>query len=269
MVETSDGVATMWEDYSRTKSPELKRLIAMEYIGIVRFVVSKFRSYSRHASSVIDEKDLMQLGMIGLLDSIDRFDPTRGVKFETYAITRIRGSVQDELRKLDWIPRSVREKVRVLDRVTQKIECNGTLSHSAKKIASELQMSLDEYREMLLETQLAMPEMVTQGDNGEDILDNIADEGERNVADSVADEQVKKMLTRLIENLPHQDRLVISLYYYEEMTFKEIASVLRLSESRVFQKHAAILERIREQVGSLVGRSSASNEGKNEKRRRT
>jgi RNA polymerase sigma factor for flagellar operon FliA len=268
MVETVDDVATMWEDYSRTKSPELKRLIAMEYTGIVRFVVSKFRSYSRQASSVIEENDLMQLGMIGLLDSIDRFDPTRGVKFETYAITRIRGSVQDELRKLDWVPRSVREKVRALDRVTQKIECNDTLSGSSKKIASELHMSLDEYRAMLLETQLAIPELVTQGDNGEDILDNIADQGQTDVGDRVADQQVKKMLTRLIENLPHQDRLVISLYYYEEMTFKEIASVLRLSESRVFQKHAAILERIRGQVGSLLGKSSDVKEHTHEKHRR-
>jgi RNA polymerase sigma factor for flagellar operon FliA len=269
MVETVDDVATMWEEYSRTKSPELKRQLAMEYVGIVRFVVSKFRSYARQASSVIDENDLMQLGMIGLLDSIERFDPTRGVKFETYAITRIRGSVQDELRKLDWVPRSVREKVRALDRVTQKIECNDTLTGSAKNIARELHMSLDEYRAMLLETQLAMPELVTQGDNGEDILDNIADESQTDVGDRVADQQVKKMLTRLIENLPHQDRLVISLYYYEEMTFKEIASVLRLSESRVFQKHAAILERIREQVGSLVGKSQNGMGGKHEKRLRT
>jgi RNA polymerase sigma factor for flagellar operon FliA len=252
MIEMEADVHTMWEDYSRTKSPDLKRMIATEYIGIVKFVVSKFRSYSRHSSSVIDEKDLMQLGMIGLLDSIDRYDPTRGVKFETYAITRIRGTIQDELRKLDWVPRSVREKVRTLDRVTQKIECNDTLSGTAKRISSELHMTLDEYLDILHETQLATPEVITQGDHGEDILDNIADENETNVADKVADDQVKLMLTRIVESLPHQDRLVIALYYYEELTFKEIAGVLRLSESRVFQKHQAILERIRDQVSDLV-----------------
>jgi RNA polymerase sigma factor for flagellar operon FliA len=252
MVETDVDVATVWEEYSRTKSPELKRELAMEYIGVVKFVVSKFRSYSRQSSSVIEEKDLMQLGMIGLLDSIDRYDPTRGVKFETYAITRIRGTVQDELRRLDWVPRSVREKVRALDRVTQKIQCNDTLSGSARKIAAELDMSVDEYLDILHETQLALPEVIAQGDSGENILDNLADGDQIDVGEKVADDQVKRMLTRIVENLPHQDRLVISLYYYEELTFKEIAGVLKLSESRVFQKHQAILSRIREQVSSLV-----------------
>ncbi len=252
MAEVTAEVQTLWEDYSRTKSPELRELIVDEYIGIVKFVVSKFRSYSRQASSVINEQDLMQIGMIGLLDSINRYDPTRGVKFETYAITRIRGAIQDELRKLDWVPRSVREKVRTIDRVTQKIQCTDTLSGTARKIASELKMSVDEYLDILHDTQLATPEVIRQGDNGEDILENIADRDETSVADKVANEQMKRILTRLVENLPHQDRLVISLYYYEELTFKEIAGVLKLSESRVFQKHQVILERIRNQVSALV-----------------
>ncbi len=250
MIETTTG--TLWEEYSRTKSLELKRRLAIEYIGVVKFVVSKFRSYSKQSVSVIGEQDLMQLGMIGLLDSIDRFDPTRGVKFETYAITRIRGTVQDELRKLDWVPRSVREKVRMLDRVTQKIECNDTLSGSARKIAYELQMSVEDYLEMLHETQLALPDVISHGDSSEDPLENIAAEDEIDPSERVGDEQLKEMMVKIVENLPQQDRLVITLYYYEELTFKEIAGVLRLSESRVFQKHAAILERLREQAVELV-----------------
>lgn len=250
MVETI--TPSLWEEYSQTKSIELKRRLAMEYFGVVKFVVSKFRSYSRQAASVIDEQDLTQLGMIGLLDSIGRFDPTRGVKFETYAITRIRGTVQDELRKLDWVPRSVREKVRTIDRVTQKIECNHTLSGSAKKIASELQMSIEDYLQMLHETQSVTPEAVSHGERGEDVLENIAAEDESDPSERFGDEQMKEMLVQVVENLPQQDRLVIALYYFEELTFKEIASVLRLSESRVFQKHAAILERLREQVDELV-----------------
>lgn len=250
MVETA--TATLWEEYSQAKSIEVKRRLAMEYIGVVKFVVSKFRSYSKRPVSVIDEQDLTQFGMIGLLDAIDRFDPARGVKFETYAITRIRGTVQDELRKLDWVPRSVREKVRTIDRVTQKIECNDTLSGSTKKIASELRMSVEEYLQMLHETRGAMPEVVSRGDGDENTIENIASEDESDPSERLGDEQVKEMLLEVVENLPQQDRLVISLYYYEELTFKEIASVLRLSESRVFQKHAAILERLREQVDELV-----------------
>jgi RNA polymerase sigma factor for flagellar operon FliA len=194
----------------------------------------------------------MQLGMIGLLDSIDRFDPTRGVKFETYAITRIRGTIQDELRKLDWVPRSVREKVRTLDRVTQKIQCNDALSGTAKQIAADLAMSVEEYLDMVHHTRLAMPEIISHGEGGEDVLENISAEGDIDPCEQLGDEQLKEMLVHIVEHLPDQDRLVISLYYYEELTFKEIASVLRLSESRVFQKHAAIVERLREQVSELV-----------------
>lgn len=241
----------LWAHFSRTRSPELKRQLAMQYIGVVKFVVSKFRSYSRQAVSVIDENDLTQLGMIGLLDAIERFDPTRGVKFETYAITRVRGTVQDELRKLDWVPRSIREKVRTLDKVTQKIECNDTLQGSTRKIAADLSMSVHEYLEMLYDTQSSSPEIISHTDRGEDILDSIVTD-ERDVADKVAEDQLKSFLVSFVDNLPQQDRVVIALYYYEELTFKEIASVLRLSESRVFQKHQAILERIREQVGAFV-----------------
>ncbi len=251
MTATEPNTDQLWGHFSRTRSPELKRQLAMQYVGVVKFVVSKFRSYSRQAVSVIDENDLTQLGMIGLLDAIERFDPTRGVKFETYAITRVRGTVQDELRKLDWVPRSIREKVRTIDKVTQKIACNDTLQGSAKKIAAELSMSVDEYLEMLYDTQTASPEVISHTDRGEDILDLVVTE-DLDVADKVAEDQLKSLLISFVDNLPQQDRVVIALYYYEELTFKEIASVLRLSESRVFQKHQAILERIREQVGAFV-----------------
>jgi RNA polymerase sigma factor for flagellar operon FliA len=245
------ATVTLWEEYTRTKDAELKRLLVMEYVGVVKFVVSKFRTYSRQSASVIDEKDLLQLGMIGLLDAIERFDPTRGVKFETYAITRIRGSVQDELRKLDWVPRSIREKMRMLDRASQKIHCNDILAQSAKKIASELSLTVEEYVEMFHETQQVLPEAVTRGENGEEMLENLPDESV-DIAARVADDEIRTLLLRTVENLPQQDRLIISLYYYEELTFKEIANILKLSESRVFQKHAAILERIRDQAGELV-----------------
>lgn len=224
----------------------------MDYVGLVKFVVSKFRNNARQADSVIDEDDLMQLGMIGLLDSIDRFDPKRGVKFETYAVTRIRGTIQDELRKLDWVPRSVREKLRAIDRATQKIECNQLLSTSAARIARELSMSVEEYRAMVHDVHLGVPEVIGQHEQTDDMLDNIADENNPDPAERLADEELKEMLIKIVENLPPQDRLVISLYYYEELTFKEIANILHLSESRVFQRHAAILERLRETLGELV-----------------
>ncbi len=249
MVTTSTN--GLWEEYSRTKSPEVKRQLAVEYAGVVKFVVSKFHAFSKQSTSVLDENDLKQLGMIGLLDSIDRFDPSRGVKFETYAITRIRGTVQDELRKLDWVPRSVREKVRAIDRVAQKIQCSDTLSGSAKTIATELSMSVDEYLDVLHETQIARPDASSKCEASEENLEHLADD-KMDISDKIAEDEIRRMISQMVENLPPQDRLVISLYYFEELTFKEIAAVLRLSESRVFQKHSAILERIRERTGQLV-----------------
>lgn len=241
----------LWEEYSRTKSPDIKEQLALQYSGVVKFVVSKFYNFSKQSASVIDDKDLRQLGMIGLLDSIDRFDPTRGVKFETYAITRVRGTVQDELRKLDWVPRSVREKVRAIDRVAQKIECDQSLVGSAKAIASELSMSVDEYLDVLHETQMARPDIGTKTETAVEELQNLTND-DRDICETIADNEVKCLVAQMVENLPPEDRLIISLYYYEELTFKEIASVLKLSESRVFQKHAAILEQIREQAGQFA-----------------
>ncbi len=241
----------LWEEYSRTKSPEVKQQLAMEYAPVVRFVVSKFHNFTKQSVGVIDDSDLRQLGMIGLLDSIDRFDPTRGVKFETYAITRVRGTVQDELRKLDWIPRSVREKVRAIDKVTQKIECDQSFAGSAKTIASELSMTVDEYLDVLHETQIARPGVGTNIESPVEELENLTND-DLDISETIADNEVKCLVSQMVENLPPQDRLVISLYYYEELTFKEIASVLQLSESRVFQKHAAILERIREQASQFA-----------------
>jgi RNA polymerase sigma factor FliA len=245
------STVALWEEYSRTKNPQLKQQLVTEYTGVVKFVVSKFRSNFRQSMSIIDEHDLLQLGMLGLLDSIERFDPTRGVKFETYAITRIRGTVQDELRKLDWVPRSVREKVRTLDRVTQQVEC-GTATLTAEPAGlGESASPVDNYMDLLHDTRRATPEIFSRGDNGEDVMENIPSE-DVSVVDAVGNDQIKSLLIKLIENLPQQDRLVVSLYYYEELTFKEIANILQLSESRVFQKHAAILERIREHAKELV-----------------
>jgi RNA polymerase sigma factor for flagellar operon FliA len=243
---------TLWQEYFRTKSKEAKRQLVMKYLGIVKFVVSKFRGYSKHAVTVIDEQDLTQLGLIGLLDAIDRFDPKRGVKFETYAITRIRGTVQDELRKLDWVPRSVREKVRTVDRMTQWVECAEETGGFAKTIEAEFGMSVEEYVRLVHDAQAYVPEAAAKGEKGEDLIEHIADEDASNPAEQLGNEQVKDMVIEIVENLPKQDRLIVSLYYYEELTFKEIAGILRLSESRVFQKHAAILERLREQVAELV-----------------
>lgn len=242
----------LWQNFVRTKSAPARRALVKEYIGLVKFVISKFRNNARQSTSVIDEDDLLQIGMMGLLDAIDRFDPTRGVKFETYAITRIRGTVQDELRKLDWVPRSVREKLRTIDRVTQKIECTELLSRSTKRIARELAMTLDEYMTMVHDVQIGVPEVIGQHDHGEDVLESLTVEGDTDPSERVAEDQLKEMVARIVENLPPQDKLIISLYYYEELTFKEIASILHLSESRVFQRHAAILERLRDRVGELV-----------------
>jgi RNA polymerase sigma factor for flagellar operon FliA len=234
-----------------SRSPELRRQILSSYIGLVKAVVHKFAVASSYGSSVINEDDLAQVGMMGLLDAIDRFDPTRGVKFETYAITRIRGSIQDELRRVDWVPRSVREKVRRADRIVQQLECGCGTTASVEQIATRLAMSVDEYQ-ALMGAHSSIHEFVGPGIESEDIINNLPTDEGTDPFEQLSADEARKILLDAVEELPEQDRLILALYYYEEFTFKEIANVLKLSESRVFQKHASVLVKLRGLMSASV-----------------
>lgn len=222
----------MWEEFAQWRTPQIRQELALQYLNLVRYVVAKSGVSSGSAPGMLEANDLVQIGMIGLLDAIDRFDPARGVKFETYAVTRIRGSIQDELRKLDWVPRSVRRKMRI--------------DQDARE-TSDLQMGCG-YTQVLDYTGGSMGVMMNGATSA---VENLSTEGSPDLLETVGMDQLKTMLIQVVEKLPNDDRLIITLYYYEELTFKEIGKIMRLSESRVFQKHAAVMKKLRVYLGEF------------------
>ena len=222
----------MWEDYWRGRSPDLRRKLALQYLNLVKYVVGKCSVSPGSSTRALEKGDLVQVGVIGLLDAIDRFDPLRGVKFETYAVIRIRGAIQDELRKLDWVPRSVRKKAR-----------------EAQDASDPESMSSQQYLRALLSVDEGRGWTRGAVADEDSSVENISAEGTPDPLEKVGTDQLKEMLVRLLEKLPEDERLILTLYYYEDLTFKEIGHVVRLSESRVFQKHAATVKRLRLQLG--------------------
>lgn len=226
---------SMWEEYMKGRSPDLRRKIAQQYLNLVNYVAGKCCAPPGSSSRALEKGDLVQVGVIGLLDAIDRFDPMRGVKFETYAVIRIRGAIQDELRKLDWVPRSVRKKAKEAQDAAGPDSMSSWLGNT--------------YPQGLLRLDEAEGKTVNSVPGEHYSIENASTEGSPDLAETVGADQLKDMLVRLLEKLPDDERLILTLYYYEDLTFKEIGHVLQLSESRVFQKHAATVKRLRAQLG--------------------
>lgn len=241
---------SIWEEYARNQTPVLKRELVMAYLPLVRYVVSKLGVPSSRTNSLVKENDLVQFGVLGLLEAIERYQPGRGVKFETYAIPRIRGMVQDELRKLDWVPRSVRRKVRLVDRIVQQVENTNGEEGASEAIAEKLSLTEEECKVLMEEAHLLESGMQPVRDDGQ-VLENIASE-DHNQLEVLGDEEAKSMLVDMIDHLPSRQRLVVTMYYYENLTFRQIAELLGLSDSRVFQIHARVLRHLREQLNEYM-----------------
>jgi RNA polymerase sigma factor FliA len=225
----------MWQEYATSKSPELRRELAVHYLNLVRYVVARHGAASASAPRMLETRDLVQVGVIGLLDAIERFDPARGVKFETYAVTRIRGTIQDELRKLDWVPRSVRKKARAAE--------NGGEESARSSLPTDGHRKTTQYSEEVLGV------MMNATTDESRAVDNLATDESSDLLEIVGSDQLKAILTRTVEELPEDERLIVTLYYYEELTFREIGDIVHLSESRVFQKHAAVMKKLRARFG--------------------
>ena len=226
------------------------------HVGLVHYVVGRV-TVTLPAS--VDREDLVSAGIIGLIKAVDRFDPSRGVKFDTYASTVIRGEVMECLRARDWAPRALRRQARELAETIGDLEARLGLPPSDEQIAEALQMEVEQYHELLgkisgtmilsldelMETQPALAaEPVRMGEHDDDY---------GNPADSLEQAETQQMIAQAIENLPEREKHVIALYYQEELTLREIGEVLGVTESRVCQIHAQAISRLR---GRLVTRPS-------------
>lgn len=235
------------KDYRSTVDPGVKDEIILEYAPLIKFIAQKIAS---RLPSNIELDDLISCGVIGLMDAIEKFDPTRDNKFKTYAEFRIRGAILDELRAQDWVPRSVREKAKLVERTYQKLE--GELGRPAteEEMCSELSVSQDEFHELLNKAKsvsLLNIDDSTSFNKGDKklMLGLLESKKSTNPAEAVNYKKVQERIKDGIKTLPEKQRLVLSLYYYEDLNLKEIGQVLDVTESRVSQLHTQAVLKLR------------------------
>jgi RNA polymerase sigma factor for flagellar operon FliA len=234
-------VDRLWEEYAKNKEPEIKDQLLIHYVDlvkrIVRRIMPKYRNYN-------EKDDLVSCGVIGLIDALDKYDITYGVKFETYASTRIRGEILDYMRRQDWAPASLRSRINKINCAIEVLENVHGRFPTDREIAENVNLSVTEVQNVLEKTHMFnlmhFEEMVSDTI----CTDKFNDAGDNDPAAILQDEETKRILADIIDALPEKERLVISLYYYEEMTLKEIAAILNVTESRVSQIHSKVLVRI-------------------------
>ncbi len=247
------GKNKLWSDYQASKSPELREQLILEYAPLVKLVAGRLSMY---LGFNVEYDDLVGYGIFGLIDAIDKFDLMKDVKFETYASLRIRGAILDQIRKMDWIPRTVRQRQKKIDAAIKEIEKDGGHVATDAEIAEKLEISDDEYQawqnQMKVTNVVSLNEFMDQGsDIPED--ENNHNAGFIKPEEAVEKEELKKMLAEALELLTDKEKKVILLYYYEELTLKEISNVLEVSESRVSQLHTRALQKMRTKLGDYLG----------------
>jgi RNA polymerase sigma factor for flagellar operon FliA len=235
-------LSELWRLYKAEGDERARERLVVDYSPLVKYIAGRMAS---GLPSHVEESDLISYGLLGLIGAIERFDPDRDVKFETYALARVKGAIIDELRSLDWVPRSVRARAREVERAHAALE--GTLQRAPadEEMAAKLELTVDAFRGVLLEiansSVLALDDLWTfadpEGGSHISILDTIKDPGAADPETEAQASELKDRLADAIELLPERERLVIALYYYENLTLREIGEVLDVTESRVSQLH--------------------------------
>jgi RNA polymerase sigma factor FliA len=239
----------LWRRYKGEGDASARERLVVAYSPLVKFVAGRLGA---GLPSHVEDADLISYGLMGLIGSIERFEPERGIKFETFAMTRIRGAIIDELRSLDWVPRSVRARAREIEAAQAKLEHELQRAPSEAELAAKLGIEEEELRNSLLEiansSVYALDELWTISDSSGDsvsLLDTISDPRADDPQESLASSEIKDRLTDGISSLPEREQLVIALYYYENLTLREIGEVLGVTESRVSQLHTKAVMRLK------------------------
>lgn len=229
----------VWKQYSEKRDLATKQFIIEHYVHLVKLVAGRLGIY---LNQYVDLEDLVGYGVLGLIDAIDKFDPEKNVKFETYASLRIRGSILDAIRKLDWVPRTLRKKQKEVDKAYTDLEIQLGRQPEDEEMARYLGVNPDEYNNLLKEvnitTLISIDEYTYQ-------LESIKDTKAENPDIHIEEKEMKDLLSNFIEALPDREKQVVFLYYFEELTLKEISSVLGVSESRISQLHTKAVSRLR------------------------
>jgi RNA polymerase sigma factor for flagellar operon FliA len=242
----------LWRRYKTSGDERARERLVVAYSPLVKYVAGRMGS---GLPAHVEEADLISYGLGGLISAIERFDPSREIKFETYAITRIRGAIIDELRTLDWVPRSVRARARQIEKANMKLEARFQRAPTDEEMAAELDMSIDDFQDALLQisnsTIVALDEMWTVSNGGGDqvsLIDTLPDSGAPDPQQLVEKSLQRDRIADAIAALPEREKLVIALYYYENLTLREIGEVLGVTESRVSQLHTKAVLRLRSKL---------------------
>lgn len=252
---TIDQIQRAWVDFKVYKMPEARHLLIDHYSYLVKITAGRIVTSLPNG---LDRDDLVGAGVIGLVKSVDQFDPTRDVKFETYAIALIRGAILEMLRDEDWVPRSIREKLKALDRALMILETQNGQPPTSREVAEYLGISDQEVEELMVRmgrtNVYSLDDILVTGEGDDHIhfMELIVDE-DANPAGEAEGKEIRRILTAGVDKLPDRERLVVALYYFEGLTFKEIGKVLGVSESRVYQLHTQAMNRLRVHMQSEGG----------------
>lgn len=239
----------LWEQYEKTKSPKIREQLIIEYSGLVKIVAGRMGMYLGYT---VEYDDLVGYGVFGLIDAIDKFELTKGVKFETYASLRIRGAILDQIRKMDWIPRTIRQKQKKLETAMHDLEMQLGRPASKDEVAEEMGISAEELTDLVNQTNLSslvsLDEYIEQGSDVKGNADTNQQRFEQ-PEEAIDRQELKRMLAEAIDTLTDKEKQVIAFYYFEELTLKEISRILDVSESRVSQLHTKALRKMKNHIG--------------------
>jgi RNA polymerase sigma factor FliA len=255
----AEAIEELWRKYRASGDKALRDRLILTYAPLVKYVAGRLGS---GLPAHVDEGDLASYGLLGLIAAIDRYDPGRDVKFETYAIARIRGSILDELRALDWVPRSVRSRAREIERAIVELERKLGRAPTDEEIAEKLSISPEDLEGSLTDISrssiAALDELWTVSGSGGDqiaLIDTIEDTTEPDPQTALSHTEAKESIAEAIARLPEREKLVVTLYYYEDLTLREIGEVLGVTESRVSQLHTKAVLRLKSRLGGSVSPS--------------
>ena len=250
MSDDASETRQLWADYKQTRAQDLRDKLIIQYSPLVKYVAGRVGvGLPRN----VEQSDLVSFGVFGLIDAIEKFDPERGYKFETYAIARIKGAILDELRSIDWVPRSVRSKARTLERAMGKLEAEHHRSPTDDEVADEMGVTPQQLQTTLSQISFvgvaALDEMLSGGDRGESVTlgDTVADAGDGPMGVYEV-EEMRQILAESINRMPEREKIVLTLYYYEGLTLAEIGRVLSVTESRVCQIHTKAVLQLRSRI---------------------